>query len=92
MITTSKIKYTRRFDLIKLGFHLGIAGVLILLSLYFFPILLCMMAAYFTLRAYESPVQEQVSQTPSIILVSLAASILVLSGSVMYGSHWHKRS
>lgn len=34
MIVTSKIKYTRRFDLIRLGFHLGIAGVLIMLSLY----------------------------------------------------------
>lgn len=62
------------------------------LSLYFFPILLCMMAAYFTLRAYESPVQEQVKQTPSIILVSLAASIVFLFGSVLYGSRQHKRS
>ena len=34
MIVTSKIKYTRRFDLIRLGFHLGIAGVLIMMSLY----------------------------------------------------------
>ena len=34
MITISKIKYTRRFDLIKLGFRLGGAGVLIMLSLY----------------------------------------------------------
>ena len=35
MITVSKIRYTRRFDLIKVGFHLGIAGVLLVLSLYF---------------------------------------------------------
>ena len=35
MITISKIRYTRRFDLIKVGFNLGVAGVLILLSLYF---------------------------------------------------------
>ncbi len=34
MITISKIKYTRRFDLIKLGFRLGGAGLLIMLSLY----------------------------------------------------------
>ena len=34
-ITISKIRYTRRFDLIKVGFNLGCAGVLILLSLYF---------------------------------------------------------
>lgn len=35
MITISKIRYTRRFDLIKVGFNLGIAGVLLMLSLYF---------------------------------------------------------
>ena len=35
MITISKIKYTRRFDLIKAGFHLGVAGVITMMSLYF---------------------------------------------------------
>ena len=35
MITVSKIRYTRRFDLIKVGFNLGIAGVVVVLSLYF---------------------------------------------------------
>lgn len=35
MITVSKIRYTRRFDLIRVGFHLGVAGVLIMMSLYF---------------------------------------------------------
>lgn len=35
MITISKIKYTRRFDLIKAGFHLGVACVLTMMSLYF---------------------------------------------------------
>ncbi len=35
MITISKIKYTRRFDLIKAGFHLGVAGILTMMSLYF---------------------------------------------------------
>ncbi len=35
MITISRIRYTRRFDLIKVGFNLGVAGVLIMLSLYF---------------------------------------------------------
>ncbi len=34
MISISKLKYTRRFDLIKAGFHLGAAGILIMLSLY----------------------------------------------------------
>lgn len=35
MITISRIHYTRRFDLIKVGFNLGVAGLLITLSLYF---------------------------------------------------------
>ena len=35
MITVPKIRYTRRFDLIRVGFHLGVAGVLIMMSLYF---------------------------------------------------------
>lgn len=35
MIMVSKIRYTRRFDLIKVGFYLGITGVLLILSLYF---------------------------------------------------------
>ena len=34
MITVSRIHYTRRFDLIKVGFYLGLAGVLIMMSLY----------------------------------------------------------
>ena len=34
MITVSRIHYTRRFDLIKVGFYLGVAGVLIMQSLY----------------------------------------------------------
>ncbi len=35
MITVSKIRYTRRFDMIKVGFHLAVSGLLIMLSLYF---------------------------------------------------------
>ncbi len=35
MIMISRIRYTRRSDMIKVGFNLGIAGVLIMLSLYF---------------------------------------------------------
>ena len=62
------------------------------LSLYFFPILLCMMAAYFTLRAYANPAQKQMPQTPGIILVSLAASVLLLFGSVLYESFGSRRS
>ncbi len=34
MITVSRIHYTRRFDLIKVGFYVGVAGILIMMSLY----------------------------------------------------------
>ena len=40
MVTVSKVRYTRRFDLIKVGFYLGIAGILLLLSLYLIDICL----------------------------------------------------
>lgn len=48
--------------------------------------------AYFILRAYESPAQDQVSRTPGIILVSLAASVLLLFGAVLYESFGSRRS
>ena len=50
MITVSKIRYTRRFDMIKVGFHLGIAGVLIMLSLYFIDKCLIDVDNYLILR------------------------------------------
>ncbi len=50
MITVSKIRYTRRFDMIKVGFHLGIAGVLIMLSLYFIDKCLIDVDNYMILR------------------------------------------
>lgn len=50
MITISKIRYTRRFDLIKVGFNLGIAGVLIMLSLYFIDKCLIEVSNYLILR------------------------------------------
>ncbi len=50
MITISRIHYTRRFDLIKVGFHLGIAGVLIMLSLYFIDKCLIDVNNYLILR------------------------------------------
>lgn len=34
MITISNLRYTRRFDLIKVGFYLGIAGIIVMLSLF----------------------------------------------------------
>ncbi|MBQ8460475.1 HDIG domain-containing protein [bacterium] len=50
MITISKIRYSRRFDLIKAGFNLGIAGVLIMLSLYFIDKCLIDVSNYLILR------------------------------------------
>lgn len=50
MITISKIKYTRRVDLIKVGLNLGIAGVLIMLSLYFIDKCLIDVSNYLILR------------------------------------------
>lgn len=49
-ITVSKIRYSRRFDLIKVGFNLGIAGVLIMLSLYFIDKCLIEISNYLILR------------------------------------------
>lgn len=34
MITVSRIRFSRRFDLIKTGFQIGVAGVIIVLSIY----------------------------------------------------------
>ena len=50
MITISRIRYTRRFDLIKVGFNLGIAGVLIMLSLYFIDKCLIDVSNYLILK------------------------------------------
>ena len=50
MITISKIKYTRRFDLIKTGFQLAAAGVLIMLSLYFIDKCLIEVSNYMILK------------------------------------------
>ncbi len=50
MITVSKIRYTRRFDLIRVGFNLGVAGVLIMLSLYFIDKCLIDVSNYLILK------------------------------------------
>ena len=50
MITISKIRYTRRFDMISVGFNLGAAGVLIMLSLYFIDKCLIDVNNYLILR------------------------------------------
>lgn len=50
MITVSKIRYSKRVDLIRVGFNLGIAGVLIMLSLYFIDKCLIDVSNYLILR------------------------------------------
>ena len=50
MITISNIKYTRRFDLIKIGFELAAAGVLIMLSLFLIDSCLIEVSNYLILR------------------------------------------
>lgn len=57
MITISKIKYTRRFDLIKAGFHLGVAGVLTMMSLYFIDKCLIDVNNYLILKTAYSYLQ-----------------------------------
>ncbi len=78
MIATSKIKYTRRFDLIKLGFHLGIAGLFIMLSLYMIDKCLIEVDNYLILRdcAY-------------IFLNTMISSILALGLSPLLESTFH---
>ena len=50
MITISKIRFSRRFDLIKVGFNLSLAGVFIVLSLYFIDKCLISVSNYLILR------------------------------------------
>lgn len=78
MVTTSKIKYTRRFDLIKLGFHLGSAGVIVMLSLYLIDKCLIEIDNYLILRdcAY-------------IFLNAMISSILALGLSPLLESTFH---
>ena len=78
MIVTSKIKYTRRFDLIRLGFHLGIAGVLIMLSLYLIDKCLIEVDNYLILK-----------DCTYVFLNSLISSILALGLSPLLESTFH---
>ena len=78
MITTSKIKYTRRFDLIKLGFHLGIAGVLIMLSLYLIDKCLIDVDNYLIIK-----------DCTFIFINTLISSILALGLSPLLESTFH---
>lgn len=78
MITISKIRYTRRFDLIKVGFNLGVAGVLIMLSLYFIDKCLIDVSNSLILR-----------NCIYIFANSLLSSIIVLGASPLLESSFH---
>lgn len=78
MITTSKIRYTRRFDLIKLGFNLGIAGVLIMLSLYLIDKCLIDVDNYLIIK-----------DSSFIFLNTMISSILALGLSPVLESTFH---
>lgn len=78
MITTSRIKYTRRFDLIKLGFHLGVAGVLIMLSLYLIDKCLIDVDNYLIIK-----------DCTFIFINTLASAILALGLSPLLESTFH---
>ena len=78
MITISKIRYTRRFDLIKVGFNLGVAGVLIMLSLYFIDKCLIDVSNNLILR-----------NCIYIFANSLLSSIIVLGASPLLESSFH---
>ncbi len=78
MITISKIRYTRRFDLIKVGFNLGVAGVLIMLSLYFIDKCLIDVSNSLILK-----------NCIYIFANSLLSSIIVLGASPLLESSFH---
>lgn len=78
MITISKIRYTRRFDLIKVGFNLGIAGVLIMLSLYFIDKCLIDVSNYLILK-----------NCVYIFLNGIINSIIVLGASPLLEGVFH---
>ncbi len=78
MITISKIRYTRRFDLIKVGFNLGLAGVLIMLSLYFIDKCLIEISNYLILK-----------NCVYIFLNGIINSIIVLGASPLLESVFH---
>lgn len=78
MITVSKIRYSKRVDLIRVGFHLGIAGVLIMLSLYFIDKCLIDVSNYLILR-----------NCIFIFINCLISSIAALGLSPLFESTFH---
>lgn len=78
MITMSRIHYTRRFDLIKVGSQLGLAGIVIMMSLYFIDKCLIDVSNYFIYR--------------DCILIfgnALLSSIIALGISPLFESTFH---
>ena len=78
MITISKIRYTRRFDLIKVGFNLGVAGILIMLSLYLIDKCLIEVENYLIIR-----------DCAFIFVNTIVSSILALGLSPLLESTFH---
>lgn len=78
MITISKIRYTRRFDLIKVGFNLGAAGILIMMSLYLIDKCLIEVENYLIIR-----------DCVFIFVNALISSILALGLSPLLESTFH---
>lgn len=78
MLTISKIRYTRRFDLIKVGFNLGLAGVLTMLSLYFIDKCLIDASNTFVIKNYAY-----------IFISGVLNSIIVLGASPLLESAFH---
>lgn len=74
-ITVSKIRYSRRFDLIKAGFNLSCAGVLVMLSLYFIDKCLIDVSNYFIIK-----------NCLYIFLNGILSSIIVLGASPLLES------
>ncbi len=81
MISVSKIRYTRRFDLIKVGFNLGLAGVMVVLSLYFIDKSFVDMGEYLLKRNIWDCIY--------IFLNGVVSSIIVLGTSPLLENTFH---
>ena len=91
MITISRIRYTRRFDLIKVGFNLGLAGVLIMLSLYFIDKCLIDVSNVFIVRnciyVFASGILNSILVLGASPLLENAFQIITPYGLAELGDH-----
>ncbi|MBP3820180.1 HDIG domain-containing protein [bacterium] len=78
MITMSRIKYTRRFDLIRVGFYLGVAGIVIMMSLYLIDKCLIDVSNYLI-----------IGDCILVFVNALASSIIALGLSPLLESSFH---